>query len=204
MQSQDFDFSSTIAHYDGLINTHSEDHKIAGWGSKESQELRFKILTEVADLSLKSVLDVGCGLGNLYSYLQNQGITCDYLGVDINARMIAKAKKCLPEAKFETLDILTFNDHLSRYDFVLLSGVFNLGQDNHKEFVEAMIRRMYQIACEAVAFNIMSMKADFIQPYEYYARPGGILDFCLTLTRRVILRHDYMTHDFTVYMYRDE
>jgi len=177
---------------------------MVGWGSKESQVIRFDALCQAGDFSGKSVLDVGCGLGDLYAHLKNQAVVCKYAGVDINSRMIADAKKRFPEADFRVLDILTHADILVGYDFVVLSGAFNLSQDRHKEIMEAMIQVMYRIARVAVAFNILSMKADFFEPGGYYARPGEMLDFCLTMTRRVMLRHDYMTHDFTVYMYRDE
>ena len=33
--------------------------------------------------------------------------------------------------------------------------------------------------------------------------PLHVLAFCRTLTSRVTLRHDYLEHDFTVYLYRD-
>ena len=204
MQGQRTDYTLTIVHYDRLLDVHSRDHEIVGWGSRESQERRFVVLAQVGDLSGKTVLDMGCGLGNLYAYLKSWHVACDYVGIDINARMIARARERFPEASFETMDILALGEALPRYDFVLLSGAFNLTQDNQKEFVEAMIRCMYQMARTAVAFNILSAKADFFEPGEYYARPGEMLDFCLTLSRRVILRHDYMPHDFTVYMYRDE
>jgi SAM-dependent methyltransferase len=204
MNRRNTDYSSTISHYSRLIRVHSKDYEMVGWGSKQGQERRFRVLSEVGDFSGKSLLDVGCGLGNLYAYLNSRKVQCTYTGVDINNRMIANAKERFREADFKTLDILTQDDPWPRYDFVILSGAFNLSQDKQKEFVRAMIQRMYQMARVAVAFNILSTKADFFEHGEYYARPGEMLDFCLTLTRCVILRHDYMPHDFTVYMYRDE
>ena len=182
----------------------SKDCEMVGWGNKESQEIRFDVLSEVSDFTNKSVLDVGCGLGAFYAHLKNQGMVFSYIGVDINSRMIAKAKERYPSADFRVQDILTHADPLPLYDFVILSGAFNLSQNRHKDIVAEMIRMMYKMSRVAIAFNMLSVKADFFEPGEYYARPGEMLDFCLTMTQRVILRHDYMTHDFTVYMYHDE
>ena len=66
-----------------------------------------------------------------------------------------------------------------------------------------MLSQMYAICRKGIAFNIMSTKADFIEESEYYADPGIMLTFCLTLSKNVVLKHDYMPHDFTVYIYKD-
>ncbi|NVL90353.1 MAG: hypothetical protein HWN69_05065, partial [Desulfobacterales bacterium] len=68
------DYSSTIAHYDKLLGIRAKDHEMVGWGSEESQKCRFGVLCQLDDLSGKSVLDVGCGLGDLYGYLRNRDI----------------------------------------------------------------------------------------------------------------------------------
>ena len=193
-----------VDYYNNLLHNGGCDFEISGWGSKESQDRRFAVLVEVGDLSGCSVLDVGCGPGSFFGFIQEKGIQCGYHGVDINPHMVDLAQGRFPDADFAVLDILSLKQPSPTYDYLVLSGVFNLSQNRHKEIVEAMIHVMYRMARVAVAFNILSMKADFFEPGEYYARPGEILDFCLTMTRRVILRHDYMTHDFTVYMYRDE
>jgi hypothetical protein len=41
------------------------------------------------------------------------------------------------------------------------------------------------------------------EPGEFYADPVEIVRFCRSLTPWVVLRHDYLAHDFTVYLYRD-
>ena len=198
------DDRSIIAHYDRLLETHSNNHEMVGWGSQESQVRRFEVFCQLADLTGKSVLDVGCGIGDLYAHLNAEGIACKYVGVDINPRMIAKAENRFPDANFQVTDILTMDGTLPTYDYVFLSGVFNLGNERLRERMKAMIQRMYRLSHLAVAFNMLSMRADRYEPGECYTCPGEMIDFCLTITRRVTMRHDYMPHDFTVYMYRDE
>ena len=193
----------TVSHYDRLLDVYSKDHEVAGWGSAESQEARFKILMEIGSLSGRTVLDVGCGPGSLLGYLEDQGIVCSYVGVDINPRMIERARRQFPRGVFDSLDLLARNQKLPRVDYVLSSGVLNLRQRNQPRFVHLFVRRMYEMARVGVGFNMLSTKADFLNPSEYYAEPGQLLEFCLTLTRRVVLRHDYMPHDFTIYLYRD-
>ena len=59
-----------------LYNKRIYDDKISkikkiGWGSKSSQNLRFKILSNKFNLNNKSILDLGCGYGDFYSFLKN-------------------------------------------------------------------------------------------------------------------------------------
>ena len=40
-----------------------------GWKSDENQNIRFEILSQIGDMSGLSVLDLGCGHGDLCGYL---------------------------------------------------------------------------------------------------------------------------------------
>lgn len=192
-----------IKHYDRLISDHKNAHEKVGWGSVESQEKRFQVLAEVGDLRGARILDVGCGLGSFYSYLCDRGIDSDYTGVDINSRMVAEADQHYPDAQFVTKNLL--NDNLpweeGSFDFVVLSGALNLAHNRQGEVIEEMIKRMYSLAGKAVAINLLSVHADFVDPGEYYSNPSVIMDAAFRMTRKLTLRHDYMTHDFTLYLY---
>jgi len=115
--------------------------------------------------------------------------------------MIAEAGRRFPAAQFELRDILDLATPQPTYDFVLMSGAANLAQDRYPDILAALIRHMFALARKGAAFNLLSHRADFIEPGEVYADPAAILSFCLGLTRRVVLRHDYMPHDFTVFLY---
>lgn len=194
---------AVIRHFGGLLERETEPFARVGWGSAESQRRRFEVLAAVAAPLAGTVLDVGCGLGDLYLYLKETGFEGAYHGVDLHPGMVAAARARLPEARFEAMDITALSDPLPRYDYVLMSGAANVAHDRYPEALAALIRRMFALAGKGVAFNLLSNRADFVEPGEVYADPGRILHFCLGLTRRVVLRHDYMPHDFTVYLYRD-
>ena len=63
--------------------------KSLGWGSTESQEKRFKALSEVGIDNGDRVLDVGCGFGDLYFYLKKM----DAIRI-IQALMLIKISYC--------------------------------------------------------------------------------------------------------------
>lgn len=194
--------TSLIEFYDRQVKQHGDSIYSLAWGSKASQEKRFEILSQIGDLHHKKILDVGCGLGDYYSWLAKKGIEVDYLGIDITASMIQQAKKKYPKAKFKTANILEMQEAQPNYDYIFASGIFNRKVKNHERFVEGTIQKMFQFCRQGIAFNILSQKADFKEKDEYYADSDQLLKFCRTLSQNVALNHDYMPHDFTVFVHK--
>ena len=52
-----------------------------------------------------SLLDVGCGLGDLYGFLKREGVACDYTGMDILPAMVEQARTSWPEGRFMVGDV---------------------------------------------------------------------------------------------------
>ncbi len=201
-RQQPFVLDPVIRFYRENAQRERSDIKIVAWGSQRSQERRFKVLSEVANLQGRSVLDVGCGVGDFYGWAIRKKMNIKYIGIDITPEVIIRAKQKYPKGNFRVQQILNIPRPKPMYDYVIASGIFNRKISKHKTFVEETIKRMFLLCKKGVAFNILSTKADFKEPNEYYANPGELLNKCLILTRHAILRHDYMTHDFTIYLYR--
>ena len=191
-----------ISFYEYNLNNHDDGHKVLGWGSESSQLKRFEILSKIYDLNGFSILDVGCGLGDLYIWLKKNKIEVDYLGIDITTKMILKAKKKYPEASFKICDLINDFQSLDKVDFVLASGIFNRKINNHEKFVKNMITKMYEKCNYALGFNILSTRADFQEKNEYYADPEKLLQFCNELSKNAIMNHEYMNHDVTYFLYK--
>jgi ubiquinone/menaquinone biosynthesis C-methylase UbiE len=199
---EQYNKDSLISFYEENIKVNKGGFGSVAWGSRKSQEKRFDILSKIAPLNGSSLLDVGCGLGDFYGWVCRNGLQISYKGIDITPSMIQQARENYKEAKFEELDILTDTKAGSSFDYVFSSGIFNRKISNHEAFVKSMISQMYAICRKGVAFNILSTKADFMEESEFYADPCEMLNFCLTLSRAVVLKHNYMPHDFTVYLYK--
>ena len=77
----------------------------------EEKFMDIDLYDETYDLFLKNladsshVLDIGCGPGNISTYLLNKNSTLSITGVDLSANMIELAKKKIPEGAFEVLDV---------------------------------------------------------------------------------------------------
>lgn len=76
-----------------------------------------------------SVLDVGCGTGDLTDQLRQRG--CAVLGIDQSAEMIAEAEKLYPETSFEQQDITTM-PIVHTYDVVFSNAVFHWITDQNQ------------------------------------------------------------------------
>ena len=194
--------NSIIRFYDKNVKAYKNDIKSVAWGSRTSQQKRFEILSQIADLGGRSVLDVGCGLGDFYGWLSSIYSNIRYTGIDITPSMIEIAAKSYPKIRFKIQNILELKKVTPSYDYVFASGIFNRRIVGHKYFLNKTIEKMFALSKRGVSFNVMSTKADFVEKNEYYADPGRMLNFCLNLSRKVVLRHDYMLHDFTVYIYK--
>ncbi len=199
-----YKMDSTIKIYNKFLAEGDTDHQKVGWGSAESQRKRFEILSAVGDLGGCSMLDVGCGIGGLYEYLSGIYTELSYTGVDINQSMLKIAASRYPGLNFICADLLAENNLLenSRFDYVFLSGALNLSHDNQEQMVRDMMAKMFLIANKGVALNFLSILSDFYKDREYYSSPEKILQSALKISRKVVLRHDYMPHDFTIYIYK--
>lgn len=190
------------ARFNGLITAYGDDPKALDYGSWASQRARFRALAEVLPLNGRRVLDVGCGYAGFYDYLVDRYGPVQYEGVDISPQAINKARRRHPSLSLRVLDILE-EDPGEPYDFVVANGVFYLLGEDAFEIMSALIRRMFELARRAVAFTTLSAWAERRTPGEFHADPLRTLAFCRTLTPRIALRHDYLPHDFAVFLYRD-
>lgn len=193
-----------ISFYSYLIEEHGIDIQALDWGNPKSQELRFTIFEAIGQLNEASILDVGCGTADFLCYLQKRNINAKYTGYDITPAMIEYARHRFPNANLEVRDLLTEPGTSAKFDYVLASGIFYLRQLEPMIYLETMIHRMFSLCRHGVAFNTLSSLAHKKTANEFYAEPAEVLAICLKVTPRVVLRHDYLIHDFTVYLYKEE
>jgi SAM-dependent methyltransferase len=206
-----------IEYYSGLLDKYGDNYLSLDWKSPDSQAARFAILREIFLYGKKSVnlslLDVGCGFGDLYGYLKKQKLLnqhrIDYTGYDIAPKLLEVAQKKYPEARFQLLNILD-EQKIPTYDYLFCSGTLNLrltDLESHQTFVREFITKMFELANCGVAVNFLSAGEAGVEQTKqlnlgryYYFRPDEVVDFCRHLTSRYILRHDYFPGDFTLFL----
>lgn len=173
-----------------------------GWGSAEQQRRRFAMtLTLGLDLTGKRVVDIGCGFGDYYDYLKDAGVSCDsYLGLDINPDLLHEARarhEDDPRTTFVQADLTQEQPDEPLGDVGVMLGVLNLNLHdafNNEMYSRQLITRAFGLVRQALIVDFLSARLDPGYPREdfvYYHEPCRILDFALSLTPDVVLKHDY-------------
>ncbi|MBF0603467.1 MAG: class I SAM-dependent methyltransferase [Nitrospirae bacterium] len=171
-----------------------------GWRSKEDQVLRFQVLTRGITLRGCRVMDVGCGLGDLIPFLDQQtGGDYDYLGIDLTPTLVDTAQSLYggPGRRFLTGDILQMDD-LSSVDVVLMSGALSFRIGDNVAFAKTMLERMFALSRGVVAANFLTSYVDYQLEKNFHYPPELLFSFSKSLTRWVTLMHDYPLWEFTL------
>jgi SAM-dependent methyltransferase len=172
-----------------------------GYEDELQQLLYFEILAAIGIPPAASVLDVGCGLGHLYAYLQKNGFKGRYIGLDVMPHLIEQARLCFPGAEFLVGDIITTEPEAC--DYVLASGAFDYRTPNSLERWQGAITRMFKLARCGIAWNgIAKLPPD---RNDLWAQPlSFVIELCDSLSPYYSLRYDYDPPHFTAYLYKRE
>lgn len=186
-------------HYQNLFAEHGNSSHAVQYADSNSQFKRFEILHQI-DTDMQSVVDVGCGLGHLYEFLQSKNPKIQYLGLDFVDEFIeaAQATHGKEQVSFEVFDLYE-NEIPNGYDYALLSGVFNNLMPNNWGFMHITLKKMFAAATKGIAFNCMSTYVDYFDKGLFYANPCEVFDFCKReLNAKVILRNDYLVREGSI------
>jgi SAM-dependent methyltransferase len=188
--------------YDERLDRFGDDIRTLASGTDERRRLRFQVLTEIGLRNGCTVLDLGCGFGDFLGYIRDRGLEVDYTGYDINPRLIEIARRRYPGATFDVVDIQ--EQEFPTFDYIVSSSAFNLPletRDNY-EFLADILRACYGHAREGVALDLLSSYVDFEGDAFHYS-PEQVFAIGKSLTRRVMLRHDYPLFEFCLYLFPD-
>jgi SAM-dependent methyltransferase len=189
--------------FDERVARFGSDLRALDYGGRHSQQVRFRVIAEAIPLAGKSVLDVGCGFADFADYLAAADANARYAGIDISPSVAAQAKALHPHLDLRCLDVLS-EDPGGPFDVVVANGVFYLLGDDAEAIMRRIIARLFALCRDAVVFTSLSAWAPRREPDEFYPDPLRVIDFCRTLTPYVVLRHDYLPHDFAVSLHRSQ
>jgi len=174
------------------------------WDDSQTQYLRFHEIVKHLSMEPDStVLDIGCGNAELYKYLNFNGFRGQYKGIDINENLLVQAQTLYPKIEVEKLDILE-QEISEKFDYIVLSGLFNLNYGQDIQWVEKMLSAMYDLASKKVIFNAISTYVNFKQEEMFYIDPLEIVDFALkNLSSRISLEHGVLPYNYLVVVEKD-
>ena len=193
-----------LAYFSKTLDDFKDEH-LAVAQSKLSHLKRFEKMLELGDFQGKSLLDVGCGIGGFYDFLREKGIDCRYAGVDINAKMIAKARERLPEiaGNFFVFDILAEKLN-NTFDFVISVGPLNLefAPGLNMEMTMRLIKEMVDLSKIGAAVSMTSALTKKPAAGTFYYDPAEVLAETAKFCANVRYDHTYLPHDFTLFCYK--
>jgi len=193
-----------LDHYEPRIDASRASHEILDWASASSQRARFAVFAENVRLGGKSLLDVGCGLGDLWAYLKERHIVVHYTGVDLSQKMLNEAARRHGDARFVCADLFdglatgAGLDADASFNVVFCSGIFNLNLGNNSTFLAGAVSRLKALARECVVFNLLHIRAGGPDRRYAYYDPPAVLAVAGSDGWQVRLLEDYLPNDFTV------
>ena len=165
--------------------------------SAHTQVERFRVLRALLPESLESVtlVDVGCGFGDLHRFLDQTGDRPErYIGVDIHERMVETARE-RTGAEILLLDALF--DPLPQADYTVCSGAMNtLTRDETRLFIE----RCFAASRKGFVFNLLHGH-DRSLTYNY-REPAEIEEWAAALGAACSIVDGYLHEDFTAALTR--
>jgi SAM-dependent methyltransferase len=182
------------------VRLFGDDWRALGWHSRRTQLRRFDVLCEVGDLTHRRVLDVGCGLGDLYGYLRAEGLDIDYTGYDLLPEMLERARLRYPSVRFVQRDVLQGLGN-EQFDYILSSGAFNIDFGQNQSAIQRVLQMMVQQCTRGVAINFLSTSDTQTDPIFYHYDPQAMLAYAQTVCAEARLQEGYLPNDFTLYLY---
>ena len=166
-----------------------------------TMHLRYERLLDGFDLSQNpTILDVGCGLGDLHAYLKGRNLEHIYHGSEIVPEMVEACRAKHPEIQVSSQTV--FDMPPDRFDYVVLSGALNLRYHTEvsqwKDYCLSLIREMFRICKMGIAFNFLTTRNDYQDPELVYFDPPHLLEESLKLSRFVKLDHGYPLFEATL------
>jgi len=187
----------TDTFYRNALARYGHNAQGAHWESARSQRVRFSVLRRLlpADLSALTLVDVGCGLGDLLRYLEVQGDRPGhYLGIDVVEPMVEIARA---RTGLEILLLDALCDPLPDADYYLCSGAMNtLTREETRLFIE----RCFAASGLGFVFNLLRGEDDS-HTFNYW-EPEDIETLARELGADCVIETGYMHRDFSAALRR--
>jgi ubiquinone/menaquinone biosynthesis C-methylase UbiE len=185
-------------HYLPRLKKYSRNHEVLDWESREAQIARFEALLSLIDLNGLSLLDVGCGMGDLYGLLKKRKMKTRYTGVDLLPEMIDRARESHKGGEFLVGDAFDGNLFAPKsFDVVYCAGVFNLVMGDNWEFFLKGLEIFLRTACKAVVISLLDDASSSPEDRYFYFNRNKVLAALCQKSLKITLAESYLNNDFT-------
>jgi SAM-dependent methyltransferase len=198
------DESEWIERYNQRFSEFGIAPEALGWGGGQARQVeRFRAalgFTHYSTKEVSSILDVGCGFGDLGAWLRGAYPTISYQGIDINPLLVEKGKaKHHLDLTTSTIDSFLVHSH----DLVVANGIFNfrLRHEDHESYITRTLSGFLEHARIGIAVDFMSIYVDFAHENAFHCPEELVIETVKKYTRRYVIRNDYLDFEYMVYAY---
>lgn len=218
--------SNVIQWYEKLYETEVDRYAKLGYSSFASQEERLRSACEImhrewfrvekALISRFSVLDVGCGFGDLLRACEFWGIELTkYVGVDFMLEFVDEAEERFAEEissgqaeffRFSVEDLEKVFEPES-FDFVVAIDLFTEKIDDIDNMwrMKECLLKMWKICKFGMIHTHLSSRKDIIRNREFAVDPAKLLTWCYdNFGWRQILSQGYAPMVFTIGSFKNQ
>jgi SAM-dependent methyltransferase len=193
---------ATARWYADKVRRYGFDHRGLGFRTQTSQHKRFDAAIAMGELDGASLLDVGCGFGDLLDYLAQRRIRPrEYVGLDVCEPMIRRCRERFATHEFVVGDVLAYEPR-REFDYVIASGIFGLDAEGARERIRPTLERMFAWARIGLSANFLSRRSPAPAEGRVYVEPTEVLAMALEITPAVRLDHSYLPNDFTLHLFK--
>ncbi len=178
---------------DEVVARHGDSAQGVHWNSQKTQQRRFEVLLDFLKLDkYVSLVDVGCGFGALYGYMNDKSVAFKaYLGIEIMASMVEVAQ----EKGINVCEGDVLSMSLPKADYYLCSGAMNILS---REETMLFIQRCLDASERGFVFNLLEGE-DESMVYNYF-NPEEIEALADELGVKCQIKSGYLERDFTVFL----
>ncbi len=184
---------------------------------KVHAEHLYKQAAMLINIPKARVLDLGCGMGNLYDYIRKSNLKLQsYTGWDASDIMIEQAKKhSLYPSQFELKNIIDIKpkDYVNQFDTVVALGIFvwnaipiNNGTETLKlpdNWIPDSLMKIIAMNPRQIIVNFRTTTDEGHPPYFETMNPGQMFNFIrANFSPYAIINHEYSKYEFLLTAWR--
>ena len=150
------------------------------------------------------ILDLGCGLCDLYKYLNVKFGTQNYIGVDAFQEFLTQSSRKFPDIQTLNYDFTNIENVSQDADYISIFGSLNkwwtLGDSlTCEEDIENFIVKLYLKSNKGVIFNGFSEFGDYRKDENIYLNVSRILDKLMRAgSQEIFVRRDKPIYEISI------
>ncbi|MBB3770791.1 SAM-dependent methyltransferase [Angulomicrobium tetraedrale] len=170
-------------------------------GRPASQPVRFAAVAAAFGGRLPdSIVDLGCGFGDLLAHFRALGWQGRYTGIDFTAQFVEAANRRFRDdgrANFHVADVMSVDLPEKGHDACVSLGLCNYQRvAGTMGFIEELVSRAAFLASTTVIVDFLSATSDRRRDDLFFTEPADALRIGLRHSRRVLIDHTYMPFEF--------